>query len=290
MIRFPPLPADTARATESTFGKEHPYLKIGAHLEDVLLNIDITVLESTEPQLANSLWPHSLTTILQYWEDLTDFQMANATRTRLELKYALHLSMNFPGFPPSAFCEFRQRLLMSQAGGNVFQKIVDRFADFVPYPDKRSPSVDMILTHVCTLRQWETVIETMSNTIEALAASHPEWLRSAALPHWYKRYGRTIPAFDNQRNSENIKSMILSVGQDGQYLLNAVQKSGLNTLEQMREIQLTAQIWQSLFRNEGDQLKLFALSCASCPGRSEAIASDHDDERVSNFMKETKGK
>ena len=273
VIRFPPLPADTARATESAFGNEHPYLKIGQRLEEVLFNLDIAVLASTDQNLVNSLWPYALATILQYCEDLTDFQMANATRTRLDLKYALHLSLNFPGLEPSSLCRFRQHLLRSQPGKDVFQKIARRVADFVTNEDKHSTNVDVILSNVCTLRRWEMVTEMMSNAIESLAASQPEWLRSITLPHWFKRYGKKVPAFPSQRTSKNFKSMILSVGQDGQYLLDAVEKSGLPAVKKMREIQIIAQAWQYQFNKEGDQLRLYAMSCSSCPGIFETMTA-----------------
>lgn len=272
-IRFPPLPPATARATESAFGNEHPYLKIGRRLEDMFFNLDIAALASSDQNLVNSLWPYALATILQYCEDLTDFQMADATRTRLDLKYALHLSLNFPGFEPSSLCRFRQHLLLSQAGKEVFQKIAERVADFVTNEDKHSINVDVILSNVCTLRQWEIVTETMSNAIESLAASHPEWLRSIALPHWFKRYGKRVPAFPSWRTSKNLKSMILSVGQDGQYLLDAVEKSGLIAFTQMHEIQILAKVWQCQFNKEGDQLRLYAMSCSSCPGVFETTTA-----------------
>ena len=276
-IRFPALPADTARATESAFGNEHPYLRIGEQLENVLSNLDIAVPSYTDQDAINSLWPYSLATLFQYWEDLTDFQMANATRTRLDLKYALHLSLNFPGFEPSALCRFRQRLLLSQAGKDVFQKIVKRVADFVPV--KYSTNVDVILSHVCTLRHWEIVTETMSNAIESLAASHPGWLRSNTLPHWFKRYGKKVPALQSRRTSKNIRSMILSVGQDGQHLLDAVEKSGLTGITQMHEIQTVAQVWQSMFKKEGNQLSLNVVTCSLCRGKTEMFAAKKSDHQ-----------
>lgn len=278
-IRVPSLPADTARATEAAFGNEHPYLKIGQRLEEVLFNLDIDFLASIDQALANSLWPYALATILQYWEDLTDFQMVNATRTRLDLKYAMHLTKDFPGIDPTALCAFRQQLRSNQAGRDVLQKIINRLAAFSGNPEQQSATVDVILASTCIRRQWEIVMETMSNAIESLAATQPEWLRSIALPHWFKRYGKRKLTFDSKRTSKNIKSIILAVAQDGQYLLNAAEQSGLTNVLQMSELQMVAQVWQSLFKKEGDKLGLNATSCSSCPGRIEFMSAksfDHE--------------
>lgn len=272
-IRVPSLPADTARATEAAFGSEHPYLKIGEQLEDVFFNLDIDLLESIDPALANSFWPYALATILQYWENLTDFQMVNAARTRLDLKYAMHLSRDFPGFEPTALCAFRQQLRSNRAGREVFQKIIHRLSAFVGTPEQPSATVDVILASTCIRRQWEIVLETMSNAIEALAATQPEWLRSIALPHWFKRYDKRNSAFDGKRTSINIISMILTVGQDGQYLLNAAEKSGLTGVLQMHETQMIAHVWQSLFKLEGERLGLNSTICSSCPGSIEFMSA-----------------
>jgi len=267
VIRFPALPADTARATESAFGNEHPYLKIGERLEEVFFNVDIAFLASSEQELANTLWPYALATILQYWEDLTDFQMANATRTRLDLKYAMHLPMNFPGFEPSALCKFRQHLQVSAAGREVLQKIITRLADFVPTQEQQPVAANVIVSEVCARRHWEIVMVTMSNAIESLAASQPAWLRSIALPHWFKRYGKRVVALNRKRTSKNIQSMILAAGQDGQYILNAVETSSLTAVKQTREIQMMAQVWPLLFKMAQGQLILNAITCSSCPAR-----------------------
>lgn len=134
-IRCPALPVDTARAAESAFGTDHPYLKIGESLNDLLSGLDTVSLASADERLEDSFWPYSLATILQYWEDLTDHQMSNATRIRVDLKYALHLPLSFPGIDSLALCRFRQRLLLNPAGKEVFQQLVSRLADVVMNQD-----------------------------------------------------------------------------------------------------------------------------------------------------------
>lgn len=265
-VRFPPLPADTARATESAFGNDHPYLKIGQGLNDLLCGLHIATLESVDQSLMDSFWQYSLATLLQYWEDLTDHQMATATRVRMDLKYALHLPLNFPGIDSMALCRFRQHLLQNQVGREAFQEMVNRLANFVPNPSKRPTDVDEMLSTVCTLSRWEIVTETMSHAIEALAASQPEWLRSIALPHWYKRYDQIGPLFNHPRALEDVKAMLLSVGKDGQYLLRAIEKSGLPILMEIPEVGILYREWQCQFEQEGQQLNLCPVKCSLCRG------------------------
>ena len=73
--------------------------------------------ERGQPALAP--WRLALVTLLQYVEDLTDRQAAEAVRTRLDWKYLLGLELTDPGFDASVLVEFRQRLLAQGAEVNL---------------------------------------------------------------------------------------------------------------------------------------------------------------------------
>jgi len=53
----------------------------------------------------------ALVTVMQFIENLTDRQAAQAVRGRIDWKYALGLELSDPGFHYSVLSEFRQRLL-----------------------------------------------------------------------------------------------------------------------------------------------------------------------------------
>jgi transposase len=67
-------------------------------------------------QLAKSPWRLALVTVFQFLENLSDQQAAEAVRSRIDVKYALSLEFDDPGFDLSMLCEFRARLL---AGGAI---------------------------------------------------------------------------------------------------------------------------------------------------------------------------
>lgn len=48
--------------------------------------------------------------VLQFLLDLSDQQAAEAVRCRIDLKYALSLELDDPGFHPSVLADFRERL------------------------------------------------------------------------------------------------------------------------------------------------------------------------------------
>jgi transposase len=267
-MRFPPIPNDTAHASEAAFGKDHPYLKIGDGLPVVFSDVDLDEIASSDASLADSFWPYSLATVLQYWEDLTDRQMANATRTRVDLKYALHLPLVFPGINPSGLCLFRRRLLRNETGKNALQQVASRLERFIGNQEKLTSDPDLIIHTICTISRWESMFATMNSAVEALAAAYPEWLRTVALPHWYRRYYYKQRTNQISRASKNIMSSLQSVGEDGRHLLEAVEKSENPELMKLPEIRALRNEWQGQFEKEGGFSKLRSQSCSNCDNRS----------------------
>ena len=62
-----------------------------------------------------SPWRLALIRIMQFAENLTDRQAADAVRARLDWKYALSLDVTDAGFHYSVLSEFRSRLLENEA-------------------------------------------------------------------------------------------------------------------------------------------------------------------------------
>jgi transposase len=64
-------------------------------------------------------------TIVQFADNLSDRQAADAVRSRIDLKYLLSLDLTDPGFDHTVLSEFRQRLL----GGEVDRLLLDPLLD-----------------------------------------------------------------------------------------------------------------------------------------------------------------
>src|SRR5918997_6390090 len=68
----------------------------------------------------------ALVTLMQFAENLTDRQAAEAVRARIDWKYALCLELDDPGFDYSVLCEFRARLLAGGAARGLFEALLAR--------------------------------------------------------------------------------------------------------------------------------------------------------------------
>lgn len=70
----------------------------------------------------------ALVTVMQYVENLTDRQAADAVRDRVSWKYVLGLELTNPGFHYSVLSEFRQRLIAGSAEQLLLDKLLERCA------------------------------------------------------------------------------------------------------------------------------------------------------------------
>src|SRR5258708_17988664 len=88
-------------------------------MRDVLGSIytedDFQDLLPKEGQPAEAPWRLALVTVMQFVENLSDQQAADAVRGRLDWKYLLGLELTDPGFDASVLSEFRARLINQHA-------------------------------------------------------------------------------------------------------------------------------------------------------------------------------
>ena len=269
-IPCPALPSDTAQAAETVFGREHPYLQMGNLLDGIWNALPISKLGEADTFLTRSFYPYSLVTILQYWEYLTDRQMSQATRTRLDMKYALHLPLRFPGIEPDTLCEFRQHMMASPAAIEVFSGMLHALSGF----GKREGSTrcaDEIMSSICLPSRAETILECMDLALEAVAAEDPDWLKAHTMPHWYRRYHLKIGHRSVPSCPSDVEILIESVGNDGRHLLQMIHASNASQLAQLPEIRKLNWEWQRQFSMEADSLKFRASHCLNCISELQVI-------------------
>jgi transposase len=105
-----PVPEQTARIARAAFPKGNSYLTLRDELGTLYRDEDFAGLFSQRGQPALPPWRLALITILQFHENLSDRQAAQAVRARIDWKYLLGLELTDPGFHYSVLCEFRARL------------------------------------------------------------------------------------------------------------------------------------------------------------------------------------
>jgi transposase len=245
---LPPVPRDTARSAKTMFGEGNAYIRLGKHINELFPPTGQLIHETPceKPAWINIL---PILVVLQFAEELTDRQMLEALRTRVDLKYALHLPMNYPAPPPNVLCECRQQLRADSARRQAFQILLDGIAGFgLLRSDRQRPSSALeVIDEVCTSNRLDMVAEAMLQALEGMATTNAEWLRQIARPHWYMRYSRHTNMHLWPNNREKWEAGVLAVGVDIHYLLAEIEKSKLPTLTSISEVQRLRQVWEEQF-------------------------------------------
>jgi hypothetical protein len=269
---FPPVPGDTALAAKTMFGEGNAYMRLGEHINELfpLLSSMIHEIAGEKPRPTNIL--PSMLVAFQFAEELTDRQMLDALRNRVDLKYALHLPMNYPALPPDVLCECRKQLRFDPARREAFQILLDGIARFgLLQSDRERPSSALeVIDEVCASNRLDIVVEAMLQALESMAIANTEWLRHVARPHWYVRYNRRSKIHLWPNNRETWEAGVLAIGADIRYLLAEIDKSKLSILTSLPEVQLLKQAWQEQFdegvNGESHTPKIHwrLTLCASC--------------------------
>jgi transposase len=86
---IPPVPDETVRVAKAAFPKGNPYLTLRDELGPIFSDLDFAGLFSNTGQPAVAPWQLALITIMQFRENLSDRQTADAVRSRIDWKYLL---------------------------------------------------------------------------------------------------------------------------------------------------------------------------------------------------------
>jgi transposase len=104
------IPAETVRIVQAACPKGTLATRLRDALGELYQDEQFALLYPVSGQPAYAPWRLALVTVLQYSENLTDRQAANAVRERIDWKYALGLELWDAGFDYTLLSAFRTRL------------------------------------------------------------------------------------------------------------------------------------------------------------------------------------
>jgi transposase len=207
-------------------------------------------------QPAEAPWRLALVTIMQFLEDLTDRQAADAVRGRLDWKYALSLPLSDAGFDYSVLSKFRVRLIEGSAEQLLFDQMLTVLQQrgLVKAGGKQRTDSTHILAAVRTLSRLELVGETLRAALEALAIVAPDWLRQQVSQDWLKRYGHPLDDYRLPKDAAEKMALAQQIGRDGHQLLSKIfHEPGLIHLRTVAAVEILRQVWvQQYYIKEGD--------------------------------------
>jgi transposase len=251
----PAVPADTARAARAAFRRGNPYLLLRDQLGPLFTNREFLALYAHQGPPALS--PVCLATVclLQYAEDLSDRQAADAVRSRIDWKYLLGLPLDDAGFDASDLSTFRARLVDGSADWQIFERVLAVLVEhgLVTSEEQRTDSTH-VLGAIHRLNRLELVRETMRAALDAVALTMPDWLRTHHDPVWLERYGPRVEAARLPKTEQERATLARAIGVDGYVLLTAVETDAPAWLRMLPALQILRTVWIQQYRREGADL------------------------------------
>src|SRR5689334_2438551 len=96
--RIEAVPPETARVTQAAFPKGNVYLRLADEMGPLFTDEQLADLYPTHGQPSLAPWRLAFVTVLQFAENLSDRQAADAVRSRIDWKYVLRLELIDSGF------------------------------------------------------------------------------------------------------------------------------------------------------------------------------------------------
>jgi transposase len=194
---IPQVPEETARIARAAFPKGNIYVAMRDHLGTFYRDKDFADLFPKCGQPALTPWRLALVTVMQYVENLSDRQAAEAVRARIDWKYALSLELTDQGFDYSVLSEFRKRLVETDAAQRLLDLMLVQFrtVGLLKARGRQRTDSTAVLSRVKALTRLELVGETLRTALNALALVAADWLRAQVDSTWFERYGTRVEEY-----------------------------------------------------------------------------------------------
>ncbi len=178
------VPEETVRVAHAAFPHGTPYMHMRDTFGMIYDDQTFAALFPIQGQPAMSPFRLALTTIMQFAENLSDLQAADAVRSRIDWKYALGLELTDPGFDASVLSEFRTRLITGAAEHLLLDTMLTLFREhgLLKGRGKQRSDSTHVLANIRTLNRLECVGTTLRHALNMLALVAPGWLHAQVEP------------------------------------------------------------------------------------------------------------
>lgn len=282
-----PIPEETARIARIAFPKGNLYIKMRDEIGTLFCDKDFSNLFSTRGQPAFSPWRLALVSVMQYIEEMTDRQAAEAVRGRMDWKYALSLELTDPGFDFSILSEWRARLMNNESGQKLLDIVLKQFKEkgWLKERGKQRTDSTHVLAAIRDLNRIENVAETLRGALNALATVAPDWLRSWVPEEWFERYGHPIEEYRLPKGIEKRYKLAEIIGNDGMQLLTTVYELETTPkwIRQIPAMEVLRQTWVHQYYTNVESGKVCLRSAPDLPPAGKRFDSPYDtDARYGN--------
>jgi len=198
----------------------------------------------------------AVVTALQFAENLTGRQAADAVRGRIDWKYCLGLELADAGFDFSVLSEFRGRLVAGSGERLLLDLLLARLKELglVKAGGRARTDSTHVLARIRGLNRLELAGESVRAALEALAAAVPGWLAGVIDVSWQQVYGQRIEEMRLPESAARRAELAVQYARDGYWLLERLQAPdappGARDLPAVRVLRTV--LIQQFYRGDGE--------------------------------------
>jgi transposase len=253
---FSVVPDETVRVARAAFPKGNSYMTLRDELGVIYEDLTFAPLfDSSRGRPAESSGCLALVTALQFAENLTDRQAADAVRGRIDWKYLLGLELTDPGFDYTLLYEFRNRLLENEASEQLLDELLKLLQGrrLLRARGRQRTDSTHVLAAIRNLNRLELVGETLHHALNSLAVVVPDWLRTHVPVEWFDRYGPPFSEWRLPDGETKRRALAETIGQDGFDLWEMIGEfAQAELLRRVPAVETLRQVWlQQYYVDEG---------------------------------------
>jgi transposase len=285
---LPEIPEETARVARILFPEGNRYMWLRDELGAIYQDEQFVSLYPNVGQLAHQPWRLAVMCIIQYMENYSDRQVAEAVKTRIDLKYALSMELTDPGYDFSVLSEFRSRLIEGGVEEVLLTSLLKICQERGMVKERGKQRTDS--THIeGAIRVTNRLVcagEMLRAALNDLAIVAPDWLRAHVPVEWYERYERRMEDFRLPKEASKREAFAGQIGEDGSQLLQWITEADATAwLREIPSVEILRQVWiQQFWVEEG---KIHFRSNQSIPPASRLISSPYDPEAHMSIKRDT---
>jgi transposase len=169
------IPEETVRVAQAAFPKPTRFMRMRDQLGSIYEDAVFAELYPRRGQPAEAPWRLALVTLMQFADNLSDRQAADAVRGRIDWKYALALNLDDPGFHYSVLSKFRTRLTEAEVESLLLDTLLERLQTegWLKSGGRARTDSTHVLAAIRTLNRLENVGETLRAALNDLAVVAP---------------------------------------------------------------------------------------------------------------------
>ena len=240
------IPEETVRVAHAAYPHGNIYLQIREVLGPIYHDQAFAHLFPHNGRAVEAPWRLAMITVMQYAEELSDRQAADAVRGRIDWKYMLGLELADPGFDASVLSTFRKRLVQGNAELLLLETLLERLKEhkLLKAGGRQRSDSTHVLAKIRAINRVVCVGEAMRFALNSLAEMAPTWLVSWFPEHWVYRYGARFEDAHLPKTQAERQALAEAIGRDGEELLTEIfAPTAPSWLRELPEIDILRRIW-----------------------------------------------